>query len=173
MCGVCRGRAGNMPMVPPPYVCTACQQVLPVQDVARHLARCEPSGRELDLVARESVRRLVAERILHLENLLPPLYHWSQPGHGLPVDDMLLFFQSDYPSVSIDDFASHEAADFWIRKNLGGDQVARGFSADAYIVQRGDVFSVVVSKTRFYFDFLLQGFFDSQQELAALRQYTF
>ena len=62
MCGVCRGRAGNMPMVPPPYVCTACQQVLPIQDVARHLARCEPSGRELDLVARESVRRLVAER---------------------------------------------------------------------------------------------------------------
>ena len=79
----------------------------------------------------------------------------------------------DYPSVSIDDFASHEAADFWIRKNLGGDQVARGFSADVYIVQRGDVFSVVVSKTRLYFDFLLQGFFDSQQELAALRQYTF
>ena len=49
-----------MPMVPPPYVCTACQQVLPAQDVARHFARCEPSGRELDLVARESVRRLVA-----------------------------------------------------------------------------------------------------------------
>ena len=60
MWGVCRGRAGNMPMVPPPYVCTACQQVLPVQDVARHFARCEPNGRELDLVARESVRRLVA-----------------------------------------------------------------------------------------------------------------
>ena len=114
-----------------------------------------------------------AERILQLENVLPPLYHWSQPGHGLPVDDMLLFFQSDYPSVSIDDFASHKAADFWIRKNLGGDQVARGFSAEAYIVQRGDVFSVVVSKTRMYFDFLLQGFFDSQQELVALRQYTF
>ena len=173
MCGVCRGWAGNMPMVPPPYVCTACQQVLPVQDVARHLARCEPSGRELDLVARESVRRLVVERILHLENLLPPLYHWSQPGYGLPVDGLLLFFQSDHPSVSIDDFAAHEDADFWIRKTLGGDQVARGFSAHAYIVQRGDVFSVVVSKTRLYFDSLLQGFFDSAEELAALRRYRF
>ena len=162
-----------MPMVPPPYVCTACQQVLPVQDVARNLARCEPSDRKLDLMARESVRRLVAEWILHLENLLPRSITGRSQAMGFQSTTCFIFFQSDYPSVSIDDFASHEAADFWIRKTLGGDQVARGFSADAYIVQRGDVFSGVVSKTRLYFDSLLQGFFDSQQELAALRQYRF
>ena len=59
---------------PPPYICTACQQMFAIQDVTCHLVRCEPSGRELELVARESMRRLVAERILQLKNLRPPLY---------------------------------------------------------------------------------------------------
>ena len=85
---------------------------------------------------------------LACEESAAPALSPPQPGHGLPVDGLLLFFQSDYPSVSIDDFATHEDADFWIRKTLGGDQVARGFSAHAHIVQRGDLFSVVVSKTR-------------------------
>ena len=36
----------------------------------------------------------------------------SQPGHGLPVDDLLRFIQSDHPSVSTDDFGTQE---FWLQ----------------------------------------------------------
>ena len=36
----------------------------------------------------------------------------SQPDHGLPVDDLLRFIQSDHPSVSTDDFGTQE---FWLQ----------------------------------------------------------
>ena len=93
--------------------------------IARNLARCEPSDRKLDLMARESVRRLVAEWILHLENLLPRSITGRSQAMGFQSTTCFIFFQSDYPSVSIDDFASHEAADFWIRKTLGRSGGAR------------------------------------------------
>ena len=156
---------------PTPYICTACQQMFAIQDVTCHLVRCEPSGRELELVARESMRRHVAERILQLKNLRPPLYLLFAARPWAPVRRPTAVLPERTPLRQ--PRRLRDAADLWIRAVLGGDQVARGFSARAHIEQRGDLFSVVVLKTRDYFDFFLQGFFDSQEELAALRLHRF
>ena len=65
--------------------------------IARNLARCEPSDRKLDLMARESVRRLVAEWILHLENLLPRSITGRSQAMGFQSTTCFIFSRATTP----------------------------------------------------------------------------